>query len=132
MKSFDSFAERRKTAADARARLIGQFKARPAPDDPAVLAKAAARQAIAAARTQRENLRKLREAAQREAAEELVAAQERARLEEQAALEAAAQAEARERQQLEHDRVARVVADEAERKARRDQRYAARKQRASH
>jgi hypothetical protein len=131
MKRLDSFADRRKTAAAAKDRLIDQFKTRPAPDDPAVLAKAAARQAIAAARAERKNLRELKEKAEREAAAELAAAQERARLEEQAALEAAAEAEARERQQLERDRVARVIADEAERKAKRDLRYAARKQRAA-
>jgi hypothetical protein len=129
MKPLDSFADRRKAAAAAKARLVDQFKARPALDDPAVLAKAAARQAIAAARAERENLRELKEKAQREAAAELAAAQERAALEEQAAREAAAETETRERQQLERDRVARVIADEAERKARRDQRYAARKQR---
>jgi hypothetical protein len=132
MKPLDSFAERRKAAADAKARLIDQFKARPGPDDPAVRAKAAARQAIAEARAKRENERLLAEKARREAAEELAAAQERARLEEQAAAEAAARAQAQERQQLEHDRVARLLADEADRKARRDARYAARKQRAAH
>ncbi|MFC7400424.1 DUF6481 family protein [Chelatococcus sp. GCM10030263] len=131
MKPVDSFADRRKTAAAAKARLIDNLKKRPAPDDPAVLAKAATRQAIAAARAERKNLRELEEKAQREAAAESAAAQERAHLEEQAALEAAAQAEVRERQQLERERVVRVIADEAERKARRDLRYAARKQRAA-
>ena len=43
--------------------------------------------------------------------------------------EAEAKAEATAREQAERDRIARVVADEAERKAERDRRYAARKAR---
>ena len=48
MKKADDLADRRKAAAAAKAALLEKFKARPAADDPEVLAKAAARQAIAA------------------------------------------------------------------------------------
>ncbi|TIU10803.1 MAG: hypothetical protein E5W49_28840, partial [Mesorhizobium sp.] len=45
------------------------------------------------------------------------------------AAEEAAQAEAKIREAEENERIARLLADEAERKAKRDARYAARKQR---
>ena len=59
MKKADDLADRRKAATAAKAALLEKFKARPAADDPEVLAKAAARQAIAAAREERIAARQL-------------------------------------------------------------------------
>ena len=129
-----NFNDRKNASANAKAALLEKLRNRPAADDPAALAKQAERQAILDAREKRNAER---EAARLEHDRELEA--ERAAL---AAAEAAAQAE-RERQ-LEADRViaesekaaleearlqraARIIADEAERKAARDARYAARK-----
>jgi hypothetical protein len=124
MQKIDSLEDRRKTAAEAKARLLDRFKARPAADDPAMIARAAERRAIEEAR----------EARQAEKARE-----RQAREEEQRAVEAAAAAEAErianadrlQREAADRDRAARVMADEATRKAQRDARYAARKARKS-
>ena len=79
-----SFAERRTAAIDAKKALLEKFKSKPAPDDPAVLAKQAERKAILEAREKRaaekEKLRQeklAREAAERAARE---AAAEAARI----------------------------------------------------
>ena len=48
-----SFAERRTAAIEAKKALLEKFKAKPAPDDPAVLAKQAERKAILEAREKR-------------------------------------------------------------------------------
>jgi hypothetical protein len=114
----DSYDERIATAANARKAALEKFRAKPPADDPAVLARQAAQQAVIDARAVR--------AAERQAAREVEAARKAAedvaRLAEEAAREAekavalAAQA-------------ARKLAEEAERKAIRDARYAARKAR---
>jgi hypothetical protein len=121
--------ERRNAANEAKKALLERFKARPADDDPAVLARKAERQAILEARAIREaekaklkQERLAREAAERAARE---AAEEAARL----AAEEIAQAEAKRKEAEENERIARLLADEAARKAKRDARYAARKQR---
>ena len=121
--------ERRNAANEAKKALLERFKARPADDDPAVLARKAERQAILEARAIREaekaklkQERLAREAAERAARE---AAEEAARL----AAEEIAQAEAKRKEAEENERIARLLSDEAERKAKRDARYAARKQR---
>lgn len=123
------FSERRNAADEARKALLERFKAKPAADDPAVLAKQAERKAILAARAVREaeKLKQKQERLAREAAEKAAreAAEEAARLE--AEIQAAADAKIREAE--ENERIARVLADEAERKAKRDARYAARKSR---
>ena len=89
--------ERRNAANEAKKALLERFKARPAEDDPAVLARKAERQAILEAREKREaEKEKLRqERLAREAVEraEREAAEEAARL----AAEEAAQAEAKAR-----------------------------------
>ncbi len=121
--------ERRNAANEARKALLERFKAKPAADDPAVLAKRAERKAILEARAIREaEKQKLKqERLAREAAEKAAreAAEEAARLE----AEAKAAAEAKLREAEENERIARLLADEAERKAKRDARYAARKSR---
>jgi hypothetical protein len=121
--------ERRNAASEAKRALLERFKARPDPDDPDVLARRAERQAILEAREQRnrekERLRKEREAieaaerARREAEEA-----ERRRIEAERLA-----AEARQREQEEVERIATELALDAERKAKRDARYAARKAR---
>lgn len=120
--SNDSFAERRKTAADAKRQLLAKFASAPKPDDPAMQERRAARDAVAIAREARR--------AEREALR--VAENERI-LMEAAALAAAAEADERAaaeaRQREANERISRVVADEAARKAERDRRYAARKAR---
>lgn len=121
--------ERRNAANEAKKALLERFKARPTEDDPAVVARKAERQAILAARAERDaekaklkQERLAREAAERAARE---AAAEQARLE----AEAKAAEESKLRESEENERIARLLADEAERKAKRDARYAARKAR---
>ncbi len=103
--------ERLQTAAQAKQALLKKFKERPGPDDPVVKARQAERQAIAAAREER-----AREREAIKAREE----QERAELKKQEEVE---QAAARERELQE------FIALEAEQKAIRDAKYAARKKR---
>ncbi|CDX16166.1 DUF6481 family protein [Mesorhizobium sp. VK24D] len=121
--------ERRNAANEAKKALLERFKAKPAADDPAVLARQAERKAILEARAIREaeKARLKQEKLAREAAEkaEREAAAEAARI----AAEEAAAAEAKIREAEEAERIARLLADEAERKAKRDARYAARKAR---
>lgn len=121
--------ERRNAANEAKKALLERFKAKPAADDPAVLARQAERRAILEARARRDaEKQKLRqEKLAREAAEKAArkAAEEAARIE----AEAKAAAEAQVREAEENERIARLLSDEAERKAKRDARYAARKAR---
>jgi len=118
----NSFAERRKTAQEARLKLLTKFASAPKSTDPAMQERLAARQAAAVARTARR--------AERDA---LKAAENERVLADTAALAAAAEvherAEAEARQAEVNNRTACVVADEAARKAERDRRYAARKAR---
>ena len=106
-----NFDDRLSAAAAAKQALLERFRARPSPDDPAEIERQAALKAIADARDVRNAERK----AAKEAEAARVAAEEAAkRVQEQvAAVEAKAKA----------------VAQEAERKALRDARYAARKAR---
>ena len=104
-----SFSERQKAAQEARKNILNKFRSQPGPDDPAVKARQAEREAFAA---ERANANLAREAAKAE----------RKRLEEKAAATAAAEA------LLEKEEVvARQAALEAEQKVARDARYAARK-----
>ena len=117
-----NFAERRQSAGEAKKALLEKFKARPAADDPAVVARQAERKAKAEARAQRE--------AERLEQKRLKAEQEeRERTEREAAAAEAARAEAEAKEQAERDLVSRLLDDEAARKAKRDARYAARKAR---
>jgi hypothetical protein len=114
----DSFTNRLTSAADAKTALLEKFRARPGPDDPAVVARRAEQAAIEAAREVRIAERKvLREA-------------EAARL----AAEQAAAEEARKAQDVEllarkAEEAARAAERAAEAKAARDARYAARRAR---
>ncbi len=113
MRAFNdkNLTERLQTSKQAKQALLQKFNARPGPDDPVVKERQAKRQEIAAAREER--------AREKEAAKQL-AQQERAELEARAEAE---QAAARERELQEH------IARDAEQKAIRDARYAARKKR---
>jgi len=104
-----SFADRQKAAQEARKNMLSKFRSQPGPDDPAVKTRQAEREARAAERA-KANL--VREAAKAE----------RKRVEEKAAAAAAAQL-LREKEEV----IARQAALEAEQKAARDARYAARK-----
>jgi hypothetical protein len=104
-----SFADRQAAAQNARKKVLEKFKAQPGPDDPAVLKKAAERQAQAIARAEAQKLR------------------EAARLEKKAReAELAAQAEA-EARRMQAEKEAAEAELKAQQKAARDARYAARK-----
>jgi hypothetical protein len=103
------FADRQKAAQEARKNILNKFRSQPGPDDPAVKARQAEREAFAAARA--------KVSAEREAAKA-----ERIRLAEEAAAATAARL-LREKEEA----AARQAAIEAEQKAARDARYAARK-----
>ena len=123
------FAERRTAAAEARKALLEKFKSRPSADDPMVIAKQQERQAIIEAREKRarekEQVRQARlaqeakERAERDARE----------LAERLAREEAERIAAAEREIGEREQLAAELALDAERKAKRDARYAARKAR---
>ena len=110
-----SFSERQTSSADAKRALLRRFHAQPGPDDPAVIEQRAARQALVAAREKRiaERGAARREAKARAAPE----AHPRAEREPSAPPARAAR------------EAAEALALEAERKAARDARYAARKSR---
>ena len=114
----NDFAERRSAALLAKQALLEKFKTKPDENDPAVQAKIAERAERAKARELRAEQKRAELARKKE--------EEAARL---AAIEAEKAAEELARKAIADERVNRVVADEAERKAARDARYAARKQR---
>jgi hypothetical protein len=105
------FADRQKAALQAKKDLLNKFRGQPGPDDPSVAARRAEREAIAA---NREKARLAREAEKAEAK----------RREEEAAVAEAARI-AREKE----EEAARQAEFEADQKAKRDARYAARKDR---
>jgi len=106
-----NLTERMQTSAQAKQALLEKFKARPGPDDPAVKARQAERQAISAAREKRA---REREAQRLRDEQELAARKER---------EEAEKAAAKERELQE------FIELEAQQKALRDAKYAARKKR---
>jgi len=106
-----NFDDRLSAAAAAKQALLDRFRARPAADDPAEIARQAGLKAIADARDVR--------VAERRAAKEAEAARLAA---EELAKKVAAEAAAKEAR-------ARAAAEEAARKAARDAKYAARKAR---
>ena len=120
----NDLSDRRKAAADAKSALLNAYRTAKETAEPQLAAKQAERQAIAAAReerrAERERLKTAEEARVRAEAAEL-----------QAASDAAARAELEAREMADKERIARVIEDEAARKAKRDQRYAARKARQS-
>ena len=107
----NSFADRRRHAAEAKKILLKKFKSAPSADDPQRQARAAERQRIAEQRAARQEERERERAAAAEAERVEAEAREAAQ-----AAERLAEAE-------------RLVREEAERKAERDRRYAARKAR---
>lgn len=116
MKNLKELNERRAAAAEARKLLLKKFDSAPKADDPEVIAKRAEREAIVAAREARKAER-----------ERLAKEEEDRKLAEAEAVARAAAAEAEALAAEANNRIARVVMDEAERKAERDRRYAARK-----
>ncbi len=119
MRSFrePSLQERLQLAAKARQAALAKLKAQPAADDPEVIKRRQEQMAIAEARNAREaeKAEKRRKEAEERAAREAIEKAERERLAKRAAIEA----------------VIRGEALAAEQKAKRDQRYAARKARKS-
>jgi uncharacterized protein YdaU (DUF1376 family) len=105
------FADRQKAAQDARRNILDKFRSKPGPDDPEIVKKRAEREAAAA---RREQVRQEREAAK---------AEQKLREEEAAAAEAVRLAREAE------EAAEKAAAMEADQKARRDARYAARKSR---
>jgi len=114
----DSFTNRLTSAANAKNALLERFRARPGPDDPAVVARRAEQAAIEAAREIR--------VAERKAAREAEAARLAA---EQVALEEARKAQDVELLARKAEEAARAEQRAAEAKAARDARYAARRAR---
>lgn len=113
-------SERRSTAIDAKVALLQAYRA----------AKEAAEPLREAREQERMEIARAREA--RQAARDQAKREEQARLEaetreREAAIAKAATAEADARERAQDQRIARVLDDEAMRKAMRDQRYAARK-----
>lgn len=118
----NELSERRSTAGDAKAALLQAYRAAQQAAAPTREAKQAERLAVAEAREAR---RAEREQAKLEE-KNRIAAETLAR---EAALLAAETADADARELADKNRIARVLEDEATRKAERDQRYANRKAR---
>jgi len=114
----NDFNERRKAAAEAKSALAAKFRAKPAPDDPIMIARRAEQQRLAEAREVR--------AAERRAAKEAELARLREQDEVRKAEEANRLAEIARR---EAEKAAEAIRMAAERKAIRDAKYAARKAR---
>ncbi len=106
-----NFSDRQKAAAEARQKILDKFRARPAADDPAVKAREAERAEAAANRAKAKEAREAERAAKKQQEAEAAAA-EAARI-------------AREKEQAAEQ----AAALELEQKAKRDARYAARKDR---
>lgn len=125
----NDFNERANASNEAKRALLAKFKARPAADAPEVLARQAERKAILDAREIREaeKARLKQERLAREAAE----AEARRIAEEEARIKAEAEAAelAKQKAAEEEERLQAQIALEAAAKAKRDARYAARKQR---
>ncbi|KAA0683267.1 hypothetical protein DTW90_36545 [Neorhizobium sp. P12A] len=118
----NELSDRRTASADAKTALLNAYRTAKTAAEPTNLARQAERMAIAGAREER---RLERERVKLEESERLVAEA----AEQQAAMAAAARAETEARDAREKNRIARVVEDEAARKAERDRRYANRKAR---
>ncbi len=123
----NDLADRRTAAADAKAALLRRYQATKEAAEPTRLARQAERLAMAQARDARREERdriKREERARQQEQERLQA--EAAEYQTAASVAVRAQAEARERAD---SLIARVIIDEAARKAERDERYANRKAR---
>ncbi|MCJ8056961.1 DUF6481 family protein [Shinella curvata] len=115
----NDLSDRRSAAAEAKSALLNAFRTARTTDEPTRLARQAERATITAAREERrlKRERMKRDEAERQAAER------------QAAAAAALRAETEALEVAERNRIARVIDDEAARKAERDRRYANRKAR---
>jgi hypothetical protein len=123
----NDLADRRNATADAKAALLRAYRATKEAAEPTRLARQAERVALAAARDKRREERdrlKLEERQRRQEQERLQA--EAAQQQTEASVAARARIEA---QEANDNLIARVIRDEAARKAARDQRYANRKAR---
>jgi hypothetical protein len=121
-KEHTEFSERRKTAAEAKEKLLRQFAGAPKADDPQVIARDTERQARSVAREARRAERdRLRQEDRERGLREAAAREEAIRV--QAKLEAEVHEAAEERN------AARTLADQMARKVERDRRYSARKAR---
>lgn len=118
----DRFQDRRAAADTARKALIARFKNRPASDSPEMLEKKAERARIKQAREMRKSEREQAKRAEAERAE-------RDRIAQAMAAEAAAAAVRLAKEESEQALANQVLQYEAERKSKRDARYAARKAR---
>ena len=118
----NDLTDRRAAASEAKSALLKSFRTARIAAEPARLAKQAERMAVTAARQER---RLERERLKRVEVERRIAEA----CERQAAADAAARAETDLRETAEKHRIARVIEDEAARKAERDRRYANRKAR---
>lgn len=114
--------DRRSMSADAKAALLEAYKAAKAAAEPDREAKQAERLELAAERDARRAEREQAKLAEK-------ARVEAETIEREAAIASALRAEADARDLADKNRIARVIADEAERKAERDRRYADRKTR---
>ena len=104
------FSDRQKAAQEARGNLLNKFKSQPGHDDPAVAAKRAEREALASKRAEAKNTREAEKAEQKRIAGKKLLPRKR-----------------RGSPAKRRKRSARLAELEAEQKAKRDARYAARK-----
>lgn len=118
----NELSDRRAASNDAKISLLSAYRAAKTAAEPAKVARQAERKAVVAAREERRVER------ERLKQEERVRVETEA-AERQAAAEAEALAAAEAREGAEKARIARVIEDEAARKAERDRRYANRKAR---
>ncbi len=116
------FLDRRQAAEKARQAILDKFRARPAPDDPAMIERENARRALIEAREARTaDRQRQKEVRERELAELAKLERERAEL-------AALEAEAQKLREVEEARAQEELL-KVQQKAARDARYAARKKR---
>ncbi|WP_072378990.1 DUF6481 family protein [Rhizobium tibeticum] len=118
----NELSDRRAASADAKTSLLNAYRAAKTAAEPAKMARQAERTAIVSAREERRVER------ERLKHEERVRVETQA-AEQRAAAESEALAETEAREGAEKARIARVIEDEAARKAERDRRYANRKAR---
>lgn len=118
----NDLAERRSTAADAKAALLETYRVAKEAAEPTRLARQTERQALAAARDERRAARQRLKTEEAERVQAEVA-------EQKALIDAAARSESDVRKTADQARISRVIEDEAARKAERDRRYANRKAR---
>jgi len=118
----NELSDRRAASADAKTALLNAFRAAKTAAEPGKMARQAERLAVVSAREERRLERERLKVEERKRVETEAA-------EKRAAAEAEALAVTEARESAENARIARVIEDEAARKAERDRRYANRKAR---